>query len=224
MSLFQDILALWRSDDLLSQAWKESHDMLKLSRVFFTESVKALREEKQNKVIKVLKKRDVEINNYQRDVRRKVLTHFVVSEDVANFSNGLILVNMVVDIERVGDYAKNILDLAISTKGTVVAENISPKLKLIEDEVLDRFDKTIEALTINDANVAKFLMKTHKKTVTKIADKLVDQVLSGELTFGDESKTASVVLYARYLKRIASHLTNITTTIVNPIDSIGYKK
>ncbi len=44
--------------------------------------------------------------------------------------------------------------------------------------------------------------------------KQVKKVLAsgGKLTFGDESKTASVVLYARYLKRIASHLTNITTT------------
>ncbi len=224
MSLFQDILRLWRSDDLLSQAWTESHEMLKLSREFFVEAVKALREEKHKKQLKVLKKRDIEINNYQRDVRRKVLTHFVVRDDVADISNGLLLVNMVVDIERVGDYAKNILDLAISTKGTVVAEDISIDLKLIEDEVFARFDKTIKALTVNDADVARKLMATHKKTVTKIADKLVDQVLSGKLTFNNESKAASVVLYARYLKRVASHLTNITTTIVNPIDSIGYRQ
>ena len=150
------------------------------------------------------------------------IRYFAIKEDVAEISNGLLLVNMVVDIERVGDYAKNILDLAISTPKTVVAEKISEDLKAIEDEVLSRFDKTIEAVNIQDADVAKKLMATHKKMVTKIADKLVDRVLSGKLIFGNEAQAASVVLYARYLKRIASHLTNITTTLVNPLDQIGY--
>lgn len=222
MSLFQDILKIWRSDDLLSQAWNDSYEMLQLSREFFVQSVKALREQKDNKPIKALKKRDREINAYQRNVRRKVLTHFAIKEDIAEISNGLLLINMVVDIERVGDYAKNILDLAISTPKTVVAEKISKELKAIEDEVKSRFDKTIEAINIQDAEVAKNLMATHKKMVTKVADKLVDKVLSGKLTFGNEAQAASVVLYTRYLKRIASHLTNITTTLVNPLDQIGY--
>lgn len=222
MSLFQDILKIWRSDDLLSQAWNDSYEMLQLSREFFVQSVKALREQKDNKPIKALKKRDREINAYQRNVRRKILTHFAIKEDIAEISNGLLLINMVVDIERVGDYAKNILDLAISTPKTVVAEKISKELKAIEDEVKSRFDKTIEAINIQDAEVAKNLMATHKKMVTKVADKLVDKVLSGKLTFGNEAQAASVVLYARYLKRIASHLTNITTTLVNPLDQIGY--
>ena len=33
----------------------------------------------------------------------------------------------------------------------------------------------------------------------------------------------AIALYARYLKRIGSHLKNITTTVINPIDSIGYQ-
>jgi len=45
-----------------------------------------------------------------------------------------------------------------------------------------------------------------------------------KLEFGSISKSASISLYARYLKRIGAHLKNITTTIVNPFDSIGYKK
>jgi hypothetical protein len=32
-----------------------------------------------------------------------------------------------------------------------------------------------------------------------------------------------VSLYARYLKRVGAHLKNITTTITNPYEHIGYK-
>ena len=47
--------------------------------------------------------------------------------------------------------------------------------------------------------------------------------ISGEDSFEDSSKTTSVALYARYLKRVGAHLKNITTTIVNPFEDIGYK-
>ena len=58
--------------------------------------------------------------------------------------------------------------------------------------------------------------------VAKTSDKLVDQILKGKVTFESESIAASVVLYARYLKRIGSHLSNIMTTLINPFESVGY--
>lgn len=224
MSLFQDILKLWRSDDLLSQAWNESFDMLNLSREFFVQSVKTLRKQIDNKPIRILKKRDKEINEYQRDIRRKVMTHLVMRGNTTDVPTGLILINMVVDIERVGDYCKNILDLAISTPKTLKAEKVSEELKMIEEEVLSRFDQTLKALEKQDYEVAQELIETHRRMVTRVSDKLVDNVLKGEITFNSESKAAAVVLYARYLKRIGSHLSNIITTLVNPFEAIGYTK
>lgn len=224
MSLFHDILKIWRSDDLLSQAWNESYEMLNLSHEFFVQSVKALRKQIDNKPIKTLKKRDKEINEFQRDIRRKVMTHLVMRGNTTDIPTGLILINMVVDIERVGDYCKNILDLAISTPKTLKAENFSQELKAIEDEVIKRFDQTMEALQSQDSEVAKELIATHRRMVTRVSDKLVDNILKGDITFKSESKAAAVVLYARYLKRIGSHLSNIITTLVNPFEAIGYKK
>jgi len=221
MPLIKNVLNLWRADDLLSQAWTESHKMLNLSREFFVQSVKALREQKNNETIKTLKKRDNEINDYQADVRRKVLTHFVIKEDVSDLANGLMLVNMVVDIERLGDFCKNILDLAISTPETVTIEHLSKDLKEIEDEVLSRFDKTIEAITNQDEEIAKDLIANQRKIITNTSDKIVDQVLSGDIKLGNDAQAATLVLYARYLKRIASHLTNIATILVYPLDKIG---
>ncbi len=224
MSLFQDILKLWRSDDLLAQAWNESYEMLNLSREFFIQSVKMLRKQSKEKTLIALKKRDKEINEFQRDIRRKVMTHLVMQNNRTDIPNGLVLINMVVDIERVGDYCKNILDLAISTPKTLKVEKVSEDLKMIEDEVLSRFDQTMEAIHSQDSEVAKELIASHRKMVAKTSDKLVDQIIKGKIKFDSESKAAAVAIYARYLKRIGSHLTNIMTTLVNPFEAIGYKK
>lgn len=224
MSVFQNIVKLWNADDLLSQAWDKSYRMMMLSNEIFTQAIKYLREGENEDTIRALKKRDIEINNFQKDVRRKVMTHYSVSQDVDNLPSGLILLNMVVDVERVGDYTKNILDLALNHPNTIRSEDFSDDLYHVEQEVIERFRKTLEAIHTQDADVARNLMTTYKETLTSVSDKIVNGCISGEITLGDESKTVALALYARYLKRIGAHLKNITTVLVNPFDAVGYKQ
>ena len=74
MSVFKDIVTLWNSDDLLSQAWDESYKMMVLSNEIFTQAIKYLREGENKDTIKALKKRDVEINTFQITTRAKKIT------------------------------------------------------------------------------------------------------------------------------------------------------
>jgi len=222
MSIFKEAIKLWRSDDLLHQAWDSSYEMLNLSKEMFTQSVKRLQKGGNLETLIALKKRDKEINEYQNDVRRKVLTHYSVENDVSGLSNGLILINMVVDIERIGDYSKNIVDLAINYKDTLVCEEIDDSLFMIEQEVLQRFDKTLEAIHIQDSKVADNLYRTYKEIISARSDMLVNSVISGEKVYGDAAKSTTVALYARYLKRIGAHLKNITSILVNPFDAVDF--
>jgi len=224
MSIFREIVNLWKSEDLLSQAWDESYKMMMLSNEIFTQAIKYLREGENQDIIKALKKRDVEINIFQRDVRRKVVTHYAISQDIDNLPNGLVLLNMVVDVERVGDYTKNILDLALNHPNIIKSEEFSEDLYHVEQEVISRFSKTIEAIHTQDADVAQSMMVSYKETLTSVSDDIVNGCISGEIALGDESKTVSLALYARYLKRIGAHLKNITTVLINPFDAVGYKQ
>ena len=223
MSLFRDIVKLWNSDDLLSQAWDESYEMMVLSNQIFNKAIRYLRENEELDAIKALKKRDAEINLFQKDVRRKVVTHYAVSQNVEDLPNGLVLLNMVVDVERVGDYTKNILDLALNYPDTMLAEEFSSELAEIEREVISRFEKTITAINSQDEEVARSLMATYKDVVSS-SDNIVNGCISGELSQGSESKSVTLALYARYLKRIAAHLKNISTILINPFEAVGYKK
>ena len=224
MSVFKDIVKLWGSDDLLSQAWDESYKMMVLSNEIFNQAIKYLRNGENKETIIALKKRDIEINNFQKDVRRKVVTHYAISQDIDDLPNGLVLLNMVVDVERVGDYTKNILDLALNHPNTIKSEGFSDELHQVEQEVISRFSKTLEAIHTQDEDVARSMMVSYKETLTSVSDNIVNGCISGEITLGDESKTVSLALYARYLKRIGAHLKNITTVLVNPFDAVGYKQ
>ena len=224
MSVFKDLVTIWNSEDTLSQAWTSSNEMLHLSHEMFTDSVKALRSGEKNKVIKSIKLRDEEINQYHRDIRKKVVTHYSVSKDVTNINSGLVLINMVVDIERVGDYTKNILDLAKYYPKKLRSENVSEDLRIIEQAVIERFQNTVKAVEEMDEIAAKELIKSYRSDLGKLSDNLVASSISGDLEIGEEHMASSMVLYARYLKRIGAHLKNITSVVINPFESFGYKK
>ena len=224
MSVFKDLVTIWNSEDSLSQAWTSSNEMLQLSHEMFTDSVNALRSGEKNKVIKSIKLRDEEINQYHRDIRKKVVTYYSVSKDVTNINSGLVLINMVVDIERVGDYTKNILDLAKYYPKKLRSEKVSEDLRIIEQAVIERFQNTVKAVEEMDEIAAKELIKSYRSDLGKLSDNLVASSISGDLKIGEEHMASSMVLYARYLKRIGAHLKNITSVVINPFESIGYKK
>ena len=224
MSVFKDLVNIWKSEDSLSQAWASSNEMLTLSHEMFVDSVNALRSGEKNKVIKSIKQRDADINEYHRDIRKKVVTYYSISKDVTNINSGLVLINMVVDIERLGDYTKNILDLAKHHPEKLISENISDDLRVIEKAVIGRFGDTIKAVEKMDEEIAKDLIKSYRNDLGKLSDSLVASSISGNLQIGEEHKASSMVLYARYLKRIGAHLKNITSVVVNPFESVGYKK
>ena len=90
--------------------------------------------------------------------------------------------------------------------------------------MIERFSSTIKAVENMDEKLADELIASYRNDLGKISDKLVAASISGDVEIGKENKTASVALYARYLKRIGAHLKNITFLVINPFESIGYIK
>ena len=223
MAMFDRVISLWKSEDLLSQAWEESFEMMVLSNEMFSAAIRYLRRGEKIKTLKNLKKRDREINEFQKSVRKKVVTHFSISQNVEDFPSGLVLLNIVVDVERLGDYTKNILDLAIHYPDPLVSENCLNSLKEIEDDILSRFTDTLTAIEQQDEKLAKKLLKSYRKSFSNMSDKIVNDGISGKQEYKDQKEAASVTLYARYLKRVGGHLKNITTTMLNPYEEIGYR-
>jgi len=224
MSIFNDIIKIWKSDSLLSQAWDDSIAMLKLSHEIFLKSLESFNSPESLKEIKALKKEDRKINDYQMTVRRKVLTHFSIGASAREVTNGLVLVDMVVDIERIGDYCKNISDLTLMKESSINFGELSEEISKIEEEVKSRFSSTIEVIENQDEDLAFTLQDKYRKAISTVSDNIVSDIVSGKTKLGSQSKSAALVLYVRYLKRIGAHLKNITSTVVNAYDRIGYER
>ena len=223
MSLFNDIIKIWKSDSLLSQAWEDSISMLNLSHAVFLKSLDSFNSNDSKEEVRALKREDKKINDFQMTVRRKVLTHFSLETNSRQVPNGLILVDMVVDIERIGDYCKNISDLTIMNKEVVNYGDLSDDLTSMELEVKSRFSSTVQVIENQDEDLARSLIENYKQTVSSVSDKIVESIIRGDVQLESHTQSASLVLYSRYLKRIGAHLKNITSTVVNTYDRIGYE-
>ena len=219
--MFKQIFEIFKSDSLYEQALSECHEMLDIDLTMFKESIKSLRKSDSAEIGIDIFARDKKINEFERDVRRKIMTHLAIGgkEDIGS---GLILVSVVIDIERIGDYTKNIYDLAVNHPKKLYGGSLEDRIAEIEKTVLGLFEESINAFKNQDIEKARLLMDQYKKHISTQADEITNEIIMGKISDLDIGSASAVGLYSRYLKRIAAHSRNIISSVVNPFERIGY--
>ena len=219
--MFKQIFELFKSDSLYNQALLECHEMLDIDKEMFNESINTLRNSDTADIPIDIYAMDRKINEFERDVRRKVMTHLAISgrEDLGS---GLILVSVVIDIERIGDYTKNIYDLACEHPKRLNAGSYESKLASIENATKDFLNNAIEVFKNQDIDSARKLMMDYKTDISSTSSEIVNDIVSGRNNDFSPEQAGALCLYARYLKRIAAHSRNLVSSIVNPFERIGY--
>ncbi len=219
--MFKQIFKIFKSDSLYEQALKECHEMLDIDLTMFKASIQSLRKSDTAELDIDIYAMDKKINEFERDVRRKIMTHLAVGgkEDIGS---GLVLVSVVIDIERIGDYTKNIYDLAVNHPKMLDGNALEDRLSHVEVASLDLFESSIEAFKNQDIDKARGLMTIYKETISAQCDSITTDIISGKLSDIDVGKGTAVAMYARYLKRISAHSRNLISSIVNPFERIGY--
>ncbi len=219
--MFKQIFELFKSDSLYEQALQECHEMLEIDRQMFNESINTLRNSDTADIPIDIYAMDRKINRFERDVRRKVMTHLAVGGK-DDLGSGLILVSVVIDIERIGDYTKNIYDLAVQHPKKLSGGEYEEELSNIESATKEFLNNAIDAFKTQDIDKARQLMLNYKTDIASVSTEIVDGIVSGKNQSFSSEEAGSLCLYARYLKRIAAHSRNLVSSIVNPFERIGY--
>ena len=220
--MFKQIFNLFKSDSLYKQALEECHEMLDIDLRMFQESINVLRNKDNSESSFDIRKADLKINEFERSVRRKVMTHLAVS-GTDDLGSGLILISVVTDIERIGDYTKNIYDLSQFYTKKLNGNDLESDLSSVEEQVVSLFQNSIKAFKDQDLKLARQLMKDYKESISKQSDKITNDIISGKLSMDADTATA-VAMYSRYLKRIGAHSRNLISSVVNPFERIGYRE
>ena len=219
--MYKELIKIFKSNSLYDQALDACHQMLDTDLTMYNASTKSLRQSDTSDIDIDIYSMDISINKFERDIRRKISTHLSLGNS-SDISAGLVLVSIVIDIERIGDYTKNIYDLANHHPKKLIVAKVEDRILELENFTTDFFTNTIKSFKEDDTESASLLMISYKEKMSKQSDEIVNDIISNKIDGINAGEGAAIALYARYLKRIAAHSRNLVSSIVNPFERIGY--
>jgi phosphate transport system protein len=160
---------------------------------------------------------DKQVNKGERSIRREIVVHAAVHHGL-DFIQSLILMSIVKDAERLGDYGKNLFDLAEMSPEPCSGTH-REHVTVLRDRLLLLFQECLKVLESNDEEQAKQILCS----ATALEDRC-DEAIKRFVKLEDDAgnMVATYVLAYRYFKRVASHLRNITSSVVQPVHKLDF--
>lgn len=217
--MFRMLQKIWQREDLLKQALETLEVMLNKNKETFQAVTGALIEKKE--ISFDVYKEDQQINRYETEIRKKILEHLSLSPK-QDITFALVLLGATRDVERTGDFCKNIYELSQKKLDGFLGGKYSEVLKNAKEQILEMFDLTYSAFTESDKEKAQKVIDTHRQRIAKELNNMVDEIIDDQEI--STRKAVIYVLFSRYLKRISGHLANIASSVTNPFQKVRYVK
>jgi phosphate uptake regulator len=217
--MLRELLSLFKSDEPIALMGQTFSEMLKLATeltraagVFYFDS----RPSPDDRT--AIYKQDIQLNKLQRRVRKQVITHLTLSTGQGHAAYGLLLMSLVKDVERIGDYCKNLVEIYDEGGGPLPGDDNEAELREIRAIVEDSLEAADNVFTRSDTPSALDLMR-QGRDVNRRCDTLVGRIARSDY---DAATTTTLVLGTRYYKRIQSHLLNVLSGVVMPLHKVDY--
>jgi phosphate transport system protein len=163
-----------------------------------------------------LRELDHKVNTLEREIRRALVVHATVRQQL-DTPGLLVYMSIVKDVERVGDYAKNLLDLARDGARFGDLEDAAHWRDLAAS-VEAHIEQVGAAFLAHDDSHARRLIGP---STTFLQD--FDRRVSALVTGADARPQAVArALAYRYIKRVVAHLLNVLSAVVMPVHKLDY--
>ncbi|MDX1658391.1 MAG: PhoU domain-containing protein [Nitriliruptorales bacterium] len=163
-----------------------------------------------------LRETDHRVNEAEQMVRRELVVHASVHGSV-DVPAVLVYMSIVKDIERIGDYAKNIYDIAADGADLSVDDDHDDLLAL-RDEISRSIGEVADVFGRRDSDRAREIIGR----CDELQDDLDDLVSALVTSDAVASYAVPRALFFRHCKRVVAHLMNVLTSIVMPVDQLDY--
>ena len=207
-----------KHESLVEQARTEVIAMLEHSRHMFDAACCALLVGK-DVAAEDVRAEDREMHAEERLARRLIVTHLTVDTD-RDLPGSLAILSITHDAERIGDYAKSLMELNTWSDLGSRDSASAVKCKEIHQLILPLFDQTIAAVREGNPEIGVEVMRCHSEIKP-----LTDAVLAA--TMEDEGADRGDFLHtlaSRFLRRVSAHLSNIASSIANPLDLVSHNE
>lgn len=164
---------------------------------------------------KSFKSQDVKINKAERKIRKRLLWHLAGQTHGRDVPTGLLLMSLVKDAERIGDYGKDLAVLTSFAGGAAQAD--TTVLRAIADEVCGIVEALPKVFRDSDQAAAVQLVR-QGRTLSDRCEEHLRKLASGTVQPG----LASHLLGTQYYLRTLGHAMNILSGLVNPLHKLDY--
>ena len=216
--MFKNLLSFWKGNDFLTEVLKDFKEMLEDTRHMFESVCRGLIEGKVDpglsaKIYELGKK----VNRLEKEIRKRVVEHLSIQPSV-DVPVSLVLMSVVKDAERIGDYDKNILEVRALLNKPLEREVFVEWFDGIDKKLLEVFEKTQKAFIESDEKVAKEILDLERR-IALLCDDIVKRLSKSNLS---TNEAVCFTLLARYFKRIACHLANIGSSVILPVSDLDF--
>lgn len=216
--MFKNLLNFWKGKDFLAQVFSEFNEMLDDTKRMYEMVCKTLLDNVEEPDLKKkIYEIDKNVNRLQKSIRTRIIEHLSLQPTV-DVSACLLLMSVVKDAERLGDYAKNLFEVTEFLAKPIDRTLFSQYFNEVDKKVLELFEQTKEAFIETDVDTATSAWDYEKK-IAKGCDEIVAKVAKSNLTVNE---AVCFALIARYFKRIVAHLVNIATSVILPLSDLDY--
>lgn len=157
---------------------------------------------------------DLRINRMETELRKELIVHVSV-QGAGDIGQVLAYTLLIKKVERIGDQAKNILDLA--SEGVALAGAPDVAEFLDAQSAISRLFAEVAALLLEPSDDAVADIRRHAYDVHQVH---VDRIR--ELLHSTEPGSFAVprAILHRYLKRVVANLASIASTLTEPVRSL----
>lgn len=217
--MLRELIRIFRSGDPLRDMAAHFSEMLSIAGEITLKAGEMFFESRESPGARTLiYQQDVKVNELERQIRKEVISHLSLSGNVLDLPYCLLLMSLVKDVERIGDYAKNLTEISEFYTGPLPDDELVAELKEIRNGIEAAFSGLAEVLARSDRETALSLMQRGKEMARR-CDMLVTKAARSSY---DASTTAAVVLSTRHYKRIGGHVLNILSSVVMPLHKLDY--
>ena len=216
--MLRALINLFRSDDPLGAMGRDFARMFRLTydmsvtagRIYFSEDTNA---EARSDLYRV----DIDVNRLERKIRKHLVAHLALPGNERDVPHGLALMSLVKDVERIGDYTKNLAEVGDLHPGPLKDDEILQELREIRTGVESAFSDSLAMFELSHDRAQQLILQG--RNLTGRCEALLNRIARSD---HDSGTVTALVLGSRYYKRIAGHVLNVLSATVMPLHKLDY--
>lgn len=216
--MFRNLMDFWKGRHFLEEVYADFREMLEHAEEMFAMVCRTLLDNVNQPGLKQkIHDADKEINTLQKRMRKRIIEHLALQPKV-DVSVCLALMSLVKDGERLGDYCKNLCEVAELLNEPLDMTEYTGYFGELHNEIAALFAQTQAAVFDADEESARSAWNV-ENSLAKKCDAIITTLAAAPLS---ANRAVCLALMARHFKRIVAHLANIATSTILPLSDIDY--